>query len=104
MSSLASRTRRERVTFNDVISGNVSEDILTASTPVAEKVYELERVESSCQTDELPVYQLILFPSYLFLHLPLLSCANVQCLLNQLLFLLCWMSPLYCHQVNQALL
>ena len=43
------------VTFNDVISGNVSEDILTASTPVAEKVYELERVESSCQTDELPV-------------------------------------------------
>ena len=55
MSSLASRTRRERVTFNDVISGNVSEDILTASTPVAEKVYELERVESSCQTDELPV-------------------------------------------------
>ena len=55
VSSLASRTRRERVTFNDVISGNVSEEILTASTPVPEKVYELERIESSCQTDELPM-------------------------------------------------
>ena len=55
MSSLASRTRRERVTFNDVISGNVSEDILTATTPAPEKVYELERIESSCQTDELPM-------------------------------------------------
>lgn len=58
MSSLASRNRRERVTFNDVISGNVPEDILKASTPAPEKVYELERIESSCQTDELPVVEI----------------------------------------------
>lgn len=58
MSSLASRNRRERVTFNDVVSGNVPEDILKASTPAPEKVYELERIESSCQTDELPVVEI----------------------------------------------
>lgn len=50
-----SKGRRELVSFKDVVNGNVSEDILKASsiTQSQEKVYELERVEGSCQTPEL---------------------------------------------------
>ena len=44
------------MTFKDIVSGNVSEDVLRASsvTPSQEKVYELERIDGGCQTDALP--------------------------------------------------
>lgn len=43
------------MSFKDVVSGNVSEDVLRASTLAQpqEKVYELEHVEGSCQTPDL---------------------------------------------------
>ena len=44
------------MTFKDIVSGNVSEDVLRASsvTLSQEKVYELERIDGGCQTDALP--------------------------------------------------
>jgi hypothetical protein len=49
------------VTFRDIQSGNISEDVLRASISVPdeeEKSYALDRVESSCQTEELPVVRI----------------------------------------------
>lgn len=42
------------MTFKDIVSGNISEEVLKASTlpTTQEKVYELERIEGSCQTEE----------------------------------------------------
>ena len=49
------------MTFRDIQSGNISEDVLRASISVPdeeEKSYALDRVESSCQTEELPVVRI----------------------------------------------
>lgn len=55
ITSTPSKSKRELVSFKDVVSGNVSEDVLRASTLAQpqEKVYELEHVEGSCQTPDL---------------------------------------------------
>ena len=55
VTSTLSKGKRELVSFKDVVSGNVSEDVLRASslTQPQEKVYELEHVEGSCQTADL---------------------------------------------------
>ena len=49
------------MTFRDIQSGNISEDVLRASISgpdEEEKSYALDRVESSCQTEELPVVRI----------------------------------------------
>lgn len=55
VASTLSKGKRELVSFQDVVSGNVSEDVLRASSlsQPQEKVYELEHVEGSCQTADL---------------------------------------------------
>lgn len=55
ITSTLSKSKRELVSFKDVVNGNVSEDVLRASTLAQpqEKVYELEHVEGSCQTPDL---------------------------------------------------
>ena len=57
------------MTFKDVVSGNVSEDVLRASsvTPSQEKVYQLERIDGSTQTDPIPA---VFIPPVSFLSLP----------------------------------
>lgn len=57
------------MTFKDIVSGNVSEDVLRASsvTPSQEKVYELERIDGSSQTDPIPA---VFIPPVRFFSLP----------------------------------
>lgn len=69
MSSFSGKAQREHVTFKDIVSGNVSEDVLRASsvTPSQEKVYELERIDGFAQTDPLPA---VFIPPVTFFSLP----------------------------------
>lgn len=67
------------MTFKDIVSGNVSEDVLRASsvTPSQEKVYELERLDGSTQTDPIPA---VFIPPVRFFSLP---AGSVQLLRDQ---------------------
>lgn len=81
-SSISSQHRPNRVTFRDIKAGNVSDDVLRAVTtaaPSQEKVYEDERVDSCCQTDELPTVDI---RPVSFLSLPAEAIAQLRHELN----------------------
>lgn len=77
ISSTTSHVHKERVTFKDIVSGNISEEVLKASTIPSsqEKVYELERVDGSCQTEEQPVVSI---PPVVYLTLSSEEIAHLQ--------------------------